>query len=409
MYGYSTVCVTNAHPTHPTMTTPMVNIASLNTEFCLSKLSVSTETHTGSTGSTGDRLLMVSLRVEGSGRKHMGLALDYSTSMSDRRNNQTKRDVLVQAAVTALNLMREDDIITVVAYGTHATVLIRNARIGHPVTIPKVCQDMRDQPFMGGTNPSSALNELRECDQIMLVSDGEFNDGVLEPDLLHKMVGCPVLCGSILPGCDMTELANVSEGSSFEIDCTEADTMASLMASALSAPNIAASAVMLLVQGKQYPVPSVREGCCVRYVVPIPESAEPSADAENAENTETVSFSVTHMDTRGLVVTQNSTARITGATNNDVQRQWHLQKAAALVEEAQRTGCQVKRSEAIRMFCAAGVTTNNHNVLRTASSQRLQFSLEPDSELCPDVCRESSARAMDEVEVEVDKMDETGD
>tara|TARA_B110000977_G_scaffold128010_1_gene163487 strand:+ start:1779 stop:2918 length:1140 start_codon:yes stop_codon:yes gene_type:complete len=372
----------------------MLNVASLNTEFCLSKLIASTETHTGS---DGEQLLMVSLRVEGSGRKHMGLALDYSTSMSDRRNNQSKRDVLVQAAVTALNLMPEDDMITVVAYGTHATVLMRNARIGHPVTIPKVCQDLRDQPFMGGTNPSSALSELRECDQILLVSDGEFNDGVLQPDLLHKMVGCPVLCGSILPGCDMSELANVSEGSSFEIDCNEADTMASLMASALSAPNIAASSVTLLVQGKKYQVPSVREGCCVRYVVPIPASTEPSE-----ENAETVLFSVTHMDTRGLLVTQNGSARITGAANNDVERQWHLQKAAALVEEAQRTGCPSKQSEAIRMFCAAGVTTNKHSVLRTASSQRLQFSLEPDSELCPTVCRESSTRAMDEM----DEMDE---
>ena len=341
---------------------------------------------------------MVSLRVEGSGRKHMGLALDYSTSMSDRRNNQSKRDVLVQAAVTALNLMPEDDMITVVAYGTHATVLMRNARIGHPVTIPKVCQDLRDQPFMGGTNPSSALSELCECDQILLVSDGEFNDGVLQPDLLHKMVGCPVLCGSILPGCDMSELANVSEGSSFEIDCNEADTMASLMASALSAPNIAASSVTLLVQGKKYPVPSVREGCCVRYVVPIPAS-EPSE-----ENAETVLFSVTHMDTRGLLVTQNGSARITGAANTDVERQWHLQKAAALVEEAQRTGCQSKQSEAIRMFCAAGVTTNKHSVLRTASSQRLQFSLEPDSELCPTVCRESSTRAMDEMDEETNRV-----
>ena len=357
------------------------SIESLNSEFCPSKLSITTTTHTGA---TGDRLLMVNLRVEGSGRKHMGLALDYSTSMSAESNQQTKRDVLVQAAVVALGLMPEDDMVTVVAYGTHAEVLVRNARIGHPYTIAKVCQDMRDQRFMGGTNPSSALVELKGCDQILLMSDGESNDGILDPALLHQIVQCPILCGSISPGCDMLELATVSEGSSFEIDCNDVDTMVSLVASALSAPNIIASAVTLVVQGEKHCVPSVREGCCVRYVVPIP--ADVDAD---------VSFHVTHVDARGLVVTQHGSASINGATNNEVQRQQHLQHAAALAEEARRTDCQVKKTKAVRMFQQAGVATNTHDVFRTASSQRLQFSLEPESELCPAICRESSVRAND--------------
>ena len=77
---------------------------------------------------------------------------------------------MIDAARLALQQLPEDDIITVVAYGTAAVVLVQNVRVGHPSTLATVYAKMEEQCYLGGTNPSSALTLLTDCDQTLLLN-----------------------------------------------------------------------------------------------------------------------------------------------------------------------------------------------------------------------------------------------
>ena len=167
-------------------------------------------------------------------RRHMGLALDFSSSMSQIVNMCTKKSLMIDATQTALKQMHDDDMVTVVVYGSHAECIVESVRIGHPHTIPTIVNGLRQHDYMGSTNPGSALHLLTGCDQTLFLSDGQFNEGPTDPRVLHGIVKHSLLCGSIFPGTDMSDLAEISEGTYFNLNCDSYEDMVSLMASSLS-------------------------------------------------------------------------------------------------------------------------------------------------------------------------------
>ena len=353
------------------------NIAQLTSEFSTPQISVSTTSHTAG----GVNYVMVRLdhasTQQRQQRQHVGIALDYSNSMKTLTSSgASKRDVMVDALKVALEQMNDDNIVTVVAYGSSSSVVVQNARVGNPDTIPSVLTRLKSQAFMGRTNPSAALTQLQECDQTLLLSDGQFNEGPSSPQVLHSIVDHPILCGSIYPGANMSALATFSEGTSFNIDCENTANMRSLLASSLSAPLIKASGVSVRQNGTNYDLPSVREGCSTQYVLQV-----------YGTNTLDVRYS----NENAVAVEIMHTFYMSGNCNPDVQHALTLQKAAEAGLEASITGDDALARTSIGMFKSVGVhVADKNDMLRVSSSQSSQFSVDPESSHCPSTCRASS-------------------
>ena len=348
------------------------NLAHLSSEFSDSAIKVSSDTHTDK----GVNYAMVTLTHTGSNkRQHMGLALDFSTSMSQSTGLMTKKNAMVMAAETALKQMYGDNSVTVVAYGSHARVIIENALVSHPDTIPNIVLALEKQPYMGRTNPASALVLLKKCDQTMLLSDGHFNEGPTNHNALYGIVNHPILCGSVFPGTDMNEIADISEGTCFDINCDNFEHMQSLIASALSAPPIEASNVILNHNGTLETLPSIRNGCKTQYVIPIFNK-----DIE-----------ITYMDTNANTISITHKINVSGNRCEHIKHVLGLQKAAQLAHKAFETNSTELRRASTDLFKNMGVTINSYEDLRReSSSQKNQFSIEPDSLFCPETCRSSS-------------------
>lgn len=311
-------------------------------------------------------------------RRSIGLALDFSGSMGIFANSgTTKKKVMIAAAQAALGQMYSDDMVTVVVYGTHAATVMKNCRIGNPNTIPTIVDKLQRQPLLGQTNPSAALHLLKHCDQTLLLSDGEFNNGPTSPVLLHKILSHPLICGSIYPGTDMTQLAEISSGAAFMLDCNEPDAMHSKLAAAMCAPEIRASGVQLLVNSDVFNLPSIRNGCSIRYVFPgVPSS-----------------FAVSYIDNRAERRELTATVHDTGLSDPVVANLIKIQKAVEIAEQARVASSAEQddlRRQSQEMFADAGIVVERGDVFRISSQNRLQFSVEPSSHLCPTVCREAS-------------------
>ena len=313
-------------------------------------------------------------------RKHVGLALDYSGSMSNcTKDGVVKKNRMVEAAKMAVQQLPEDDLITVVAYGTTAVVLVENARIGHPSTLARISSKMGQQCYLGGTNPSSALTLLTDCDQTLLLSDGEFNDGPIDPVVLYSIVNRPLLCGSIFPGNDMNDLANISEGTFFELDCNNKDSLTALLSSALCAPKIMASSVLVRSGDCQFNLPSIRAGCSVHTVIPGSLSE----------------FSVDYMNSQGAMMTIEYHHNWTSKFDETVHHNLVMQRAAKLAEMSALPEFVDQRltmeHESQELFESAGIEIKNRaDFCRASSAQRLQFSIDPDSVFCPELSRSCS-------------------
>jgi hypothetical protein len=347
------------------------NIARLTSEFTTPQIAVTSTSHT----EHGVNYALISLTHTGNNaRQHMGIALDFSTSMAQFANGVTKKETLIRATETALKQMNDDDIVTVVAYGGHADTIVQNAVVSHPDTIPNIIQKLKAHGYMGRTNPAAALNLLKACDQTLLLSDGTFNDGPTDPLTLHDIVQHPILCGSIVPGTDMSDLSDASEGTYFTIDCQDPEHMYSLLASALSAPPIRASNVVLAHGDTLTNLPSIRHGCSTRYVVPIFGPV-----------------SVTYLDHRATPVSLTHTVDVTGANCHHVQHVLALQAATELATKAMEMQDQDMQRASAQLFRDAGVNIGSYEDLRReSSSHKRQFSIDPDSEHCPSTCRTSS-------------------
>lgn len=348
------------------------NLARLSSEFSNPAIEVSSDTHT----ENGVNYAMVTLTHSGScKRQHMGIALDFSTSMSESTGLMTKKKAMILAAETALKQMYGDNIVTVVAYGSHARVIIQNALVSHPDTIPNIVSALDKQPYMGRTNPASALVLLKECDQTMLLSDGHFNEGPTNHSTLYGIVKHPILCGSVFPGTDMSQVAEISEGTEFDINCDNLEHMQSLIASALSAPSIEASNVVLNHGGTLQTLPSIRNGCKTQYVLQVFDK-----DIE-----------ITYMDTNANVVSITHQIKVSGQRRDHIKHVLGLQKAAQLAHEAFETNNVELQRASTDLFKDMGVAINSYKDLkRESSSQKNQFSVEPGSLFCPEACRSSS-------------------
>jgi hypothetical protein len=347
------------------------NIAQLTSEFGAPQVDVASTSHT----ENGVNYAMISLTHTGNNaRQHMGIALDFSTSMAQVVNGATKKETLIRATETALGQMNDDDIVTVVVYGGHADTIVQHAVVSHPDTIPNVIDRLKAHEYMGRTNPAAALNLLKACDQTLLLSDGTFNDGPTDPLILHDIVQHPILCGSIMPGTDMSELSDVSEGTCFVVDCRNPERMYSLMASALSAPPIQASNVVLTHGDTSINLPSIRNGCSVHHVLPVFGP-----------------ISVTYLDHKATPVSLTHTVHITGSNCHHVRHVLALQTAAALATKAMESRDQAMQRASTQLFRDAGVHIGSYEDLkRESSSQNNQFSVDPNSEHCPTTCRTSS-------------------
>jgi len=348
------------------------NIAQLTSEFNVPHIDVATTSHT----EHGVNYAMVTLTHTGkNARQHMGIALDFSTSMAQFANGVTKKETLIRATETALGQMNDNDIVTVVVYGGHADTIVQNAVVSHPDTIPNVIKQLKAHGYMGRTNPAAALNLLKACDQTLLLSDGIFNDGPTDPLILHDIVQHPVLCGSIVPGTDMSDLSDVSEGTYFTVDCQNPEHMYSLLASALSAPPIRASNVVLAHGDTSINLPSIRNGCSTHYVLPV---FGPS-------------ISITYLDHKATPVSLTHTVHITGTHCPHVQHVLALQTAAKLATKAMQLQDQAMQIASARLFRNAGINIGSYEDLRReSSSHNNQFSIDPNSEHCPSTCRTSS-------------------
>lgn len=334
-------------------------------------LLVSTESHSDN----GCNYVMVTLSHTGTRkRQHMGIALDFSNSMSEVICTKSKKTLLIEATKTAMTQMNDDDCVTVVVYGSHAECVYEKVRIGHPDTIPNIVKKLKVHAYMGMTNPGSALHLLTECDQTLFLSDGRFNEGPTCPNILHGIVNHSLLCGSIFPGTDMSELATISEGTYFNLNCGSYEEMQSLLASSLSAPPIVMSNVVLTSDIK-YNLPSIRSGCSIRYVF--------KAFGD--------SITIEYMDEEAKIKKIVSKLEITGNRNSTVEHVLALQSAAELAEEAFRTKNENLRLISKNMFKDAGITiSSNEEMRRVSSSQRQQFSIDPDDIHTPAICREAS-------------------
>ena len=344
------------------------------TESPVPELMVSTDSHTDN----GVNYVMLTLTHTGSrNRQHMGIALDFSNSMSQLINVKSKKTLLIEATQTALTQMNDDDCVTVVVYGSHAECVLEKVRVGHPETIPSIVRKLRAHEYMGMTNPASALHLLKECDQTLFLSDGQFNEGPTSPDILHGIVKHSLLCGSIFPGTDMSELAKMSEGTYFNLNCESYEEMQTMLASSLSAPPIVMSNVVLT-SDTTHKLPSIRAGCSIRYVF--------KAFGD--------SITVEYMDEEARIKKIESKLEITGAKNGTVERVLALQSAAELAEEAFRTNNKKLRLLSANMFKNAGIPiTSDDDMRRVSSSQLQQFSVDPDDMHTPETCREASYNA----------------
>lgn len=348
------------------------NLTQLSSEFKDPLIVVSSDTHTDN----GINYAMVTMTHSGSNkRQHIGIALDFSTSMSQITGGRSKKDTMIRAAEIALKQMYDDNIVSVVVYGSHAATIIKNALVGHPDTIPNIVSRLKTQPYLGRTNPAAALSLLNMCDQTLLLSDGNFNEGPTQHDILHSIVKHPILCGSIFPGTDMNELAELSEGTYFNIDCKEAEHMQSLLASALSAPSIEASNVTLKHGNKEEHLPSIRNGCKIQYVIPIFEK----------------DIQITYMDNNANMITINHTVDVTGKQSEHIKHVMGLQNAAQLAKEAFEKNDMEMKQKSVNLFQNMGIRINSYEDLRReSSSQNSQFSVDPGSLHCPETCRISS-------------------
>jgi hypothetical protein len=289
---------------------------------------------------------------------------------------------MIKAAEIALQQMYDDNIVTVVVYGSHASTLVQNTLIGHPDTIPNIVSALKKQSYMGRTNPAAALSLLRTCDQTLLLSDGNFNEGPTEHDTLYNIVNHPLLCGSIYPVTDMNKLSEISEGTCFNIDCKETEHMQSLLASALSAPSIEASNVTLKQGDKEEHLPSIRNGCKTQYVIPMFGN-----DIE-----------ITYLDNHATTVTINHQVNVTGNQCKHVKHMLGLQTAAQLARKAFENNNIAMKQKSVHLFQDMGIKINSYEDLRRESSlQNSQFSVEPGSLHCPEVCRSSSQNVMNPV------------
>jgi hypothetical protein len=347
------------------------NLAQLSTEFSLPQITVKSASHT----ENGVNYAMISLTHIGNNeRQHMGIALDFSTSMAQFTKGATKKETLIRATQIALQQMNDNDIVTIVVYGGYAEAIVQNAVVSHPDTIPNVIKKLKAHEYMGRTNPAAALNLLKECNQTLLLSDGSFNDGPTNPVILHGIVQHPILCGSIVPGTDMSDLSNISEGTYFTVDCQNPEHMYSLMASALSAPPIQASNVVLMHGDTSINLPSIRNGCSVHHVLPIFGPV-----------------TVTYLDHKATPVSLTHTVDVTGSKCHHVRHVLALQTAAALAAKAIELRDQDMQSASTQMFRDAGVNIGSYEDLRReSSSHNNQFSIDPNSEHCPHTCRTSS-------------------
>lgn len=348
------------------------NLSSLSSEFKDPSVVVDSVTHTDN----GVNYALVSVSHTGTNnRQHVGIALDFSTSMSQITGLESKKKIMIDATEIALKQMYNDNIVTVIAYGSHASTIIKNARVGHPDTLSTIVNNLKLQSYLGKTNPASALSLLTRCDQTLLLSDGNFNEGPIDPQVLYNIVGHPLICGSIFPGSDMSELSELSEGTYFNIDCKEKENMHSLLASALSAPRIEASNIVLKHGGVKEHLPSLRNGCKIQYVIPVFGN-----DIE-----------IVYIDNLGNTITVPHVVTVTGNQCDRVSRALQLQKAAKLARVGFETNDISLQKMSANLFNDMGVSVESFvDLRRESSSQNSQFSIEPESLFCPESCRKSS-------------------
>jgi len=348
------------------------NLAQLTTEFKPADIKLESISHSAD----GTNYIMVTMQHNAEvSRQHIGIALDFSTSMQERVEGISKRKILIDSAKIAMEQMNDDDLVTVVAYGSRANVIMRNVRVGNPDTIPSIVRILYSTDYMGRTNPSIALAELVNCDQTLLLSDGCFNEGITDPSQMYNVVRHSIMCGSIFPGTDMSELAEISEGTYFNLNCKNAAHMKSLLASSLSAPLICASNVVLTHGSATYTLPSIRAGCMTRFVF------------KAFGDTLTLKYT----DDNNNPIELNHTFCIVGNSNHEVARQIVLQKAAELGAKSLKQNDDGLRRTSYEMFSSIGINiTCDNDLAKTSSSQQMQFSVDPSSMYCPEVCRSSS-------------------
>lgn len=348
------------------------NLAQLTTEFKPADVRLQSVSHSDS----GTNYVMVTMQHNAVvTRQHIGIALDFSSSMQERVEGISKRKILIDSAKIAMEQMNNDDLVTVVAYGSHANVIMRNVRVGNPDTIPSIVRILYSTDYMGRTNPSNALAELIDCDQTLLLSDGCFNEGITDPSQMYNVVKHSIMCGSIFPGTDMSELAEISEGTYFNLNCKNAAHMKSLLASSLSAPPICASNVALTHGSATYMLPSIRAGCMTRFVF------------KAFGDTLTLKYT----DDKNNQIELKHTFEVVGNHNHDVARQIVLQEAAELGAKSLRQNDDGLRRKSYDMFSSIGINiTDDSDLALNSSSQQMQFSVDPSSIHCPEVCRSSS-------------------
>lgn len=321
-------------------------------------------------------------------RQHRGIALDYSGSMSELVDMASKTSILIKATEIALKQMNDDDMVTVVVYGSHAECVMEKVRVGNPQTIPTIVKKLKQHDHMGCTNPGAALQLLKECDQTLILSDGQFNEGPTDVKILHSITNHSLLCGSIFPGTDMNDLADISDGTYFNLNCNDIETMQNLLASSLAAPPIKLSNVSLVHNDTTYNLPCVRAGCSARYVFPVLGDL----------------VKVSYMDDMANMVTMDHIVTVTGHSDKYVQHVLTVQNATDLAEEALRTNNTEMRAASVSMFQFAGLDVKtDEDMKRVSSSQRRQFSIEPGSIHCPQICRDASQ--VNTVDTAVDTID----
>lgn len=349
------------------------NLTRLSSEFARPSIRVTSVSHT----EDGSNYALLTLTHDGPpNSQHMGIALDFSGSMKTTTDaGPTKKESMIQAVDVALRQMNSNDSVTVVAYGSHPNTICKGLHLSDPTTIPSIVQLLRKQPFLGSTNPSSALEELSDCTQTLLLSDGQFNDGPTDPLLLHGIVKHPLLCGSIYPGTDMSQLAICSDGTFFEVDCDNIDNLQCVLASALSAPPVRASNIRVSTSTSKHNLPSIRDGCSVSYVVPLDVSTD---------------ITVSYTNDKATTMQVQHTVTLTGNIDKDVKKYMQLQEATSMAKAARISNCPNLRTRSVSMFQNAGVDVTLDTLGRVASSHESQFSIDINSQFCPQVCHNSN-------------------
>ncbi|OGV47574.1 MAG: hypothetical protein A2017_11420 [Lentisphaerae bacterium GWF2_44_16] len=122
-------------------------------------------------------------------RMNLSVVLDKSGSMSGQKIEKAK-----EAAITALRMLRPDDVFSLIVYDTSARIVVAAAPVNNYSSIEEMIRSVR-------SNGSTALfagvslgaNEIRKnlregfVNRIILLSDGQANIGPSSPDQLGRL------------------------------------------------------------------------------------------------------------------------------------------------------------------------------------------------------------------------------